>query len=365
MVLLAVVRPFVIMGLRILSFLLFLLTLLAAYGGRVNPEYLWIPSVLTLAMPYFVIATVLVTVAWFCFGRWITGAVGVLTLMFCWSPVSTAVPLNTSRPAKDNTRTFKLLTYNAIHGVDQEHPEDTASQRTFRYILDSGADIVGLQEVIDFNDPVEIPSLASGTLRDSLFKVYPYRAGTSGSDLKALSKYPIRQINDWYTHALYEVQTPWGKLHWINMHNISFNLTDEERKVMREVVSIKDTEAGLKEVNGSLKQKLKHGFTSRAANVSRLRELLDEISGPVIVSGDFNDVPESYSYRLLKGADLSDAYSQTSFGPLITYNRHGFWFHLDQVLYRENPVRALSVEKGRLRSSDHYPLMAEFEWLPQ
>lgn len=362
MILLSIIKPFVRLGLKILSIVLFVLTLVSAYGGRVNPEYFAYPSILTLALPYFAIATALVTVAWFCSGRWITAALGVGTLVLAWSPITTAFPLHCSKSPEVESRTFTLLTYNTVHGWDQEHPEDPYSPRTFRYILESGADLVGLQEAVDLNDKNEIPSLEGG-LRDSLYKAYPYRAGTWQSDIKVLSKYPVKMIKEYYTYTLFEVSMPWGKLHWINMHMTSFDLTDEERHVMREVVSVKDTEAGLREMNGSLKDKLKNGFVKRARKAAELRELVESTPGPLIVSGDFNDVPESYAYRLLRGDDLSDAYTETSFGPLVTYNRHGFWFHIDQVLYRPDPLKALKLEKGRLRSSDHYPLMVTFEWL--
>ncbi|MDE6338665.1 MAG: endonuclease/exonuclease/phosphatase family protein [Muribaculaceae bacterium] len=359
---LTIIKPFVRLGLKILSFVLFVLTLVAAYGGRVNPEFFFVPSVFTLALPYFAIATALVSVGWFCSGRWFTAGLGVATLLVAWGPVSTTFPLKFPRSPADESRTFTLLTYNTVHGWDQEHPDDPGSQRTFRYILDSGADLVGLQETINLDDPREIPSLEGG-LRDSLYKAYPYRAGTKGTDIKVLSKYPVKLIDEYYTNPVYEVTMPWGKLHWINMHMTSFNLSNEERKVMREVISVKDTEAGLREMKGSLKDKLKAGFVARAKRVSDLREVIESIPGPLIVSGDLNDVPESYAYRLLRGTDLCDAYTETSFGPLITYNRYGFWFHLDQILYRPNPLKALKVEKGRLRSSDHYPLKVEFEWL--
>lgn len=46
---------------------------------------------------------------------------------------------------------------------------------------------------------------------------------------------------------------------------------------------------------------------------------------------------------------------------MITYNKHLFWFHIDQILYR-GAIRPLSVKKGSLKSSDHYPLTAEFEF---
>ena len=61
------------------------------------------------------------------------------------------------------------------------------------------------------------------------------------------------------------------------------------------------------------------------------------------------------------GKDFEDAYAQTGFGPMITYNKHLFWFHIDQILYR-GAIRPLG-EKARLKSSDHYPPpTAEFEF---
>lgn len=361
---LPLVKPIFRMIFRILSFILFILTLISAYGGRMNPEYLMLPSVLTLALPYFAIATIIVTIAWLCAGRWFTAAIGVLVLVAAWQPISTAMPLHMSKKAEYPDRTFKLLTYNILHSWDQEDPEMKSGNRALRYVLDSGADLVGLQELVNYDNPEEVLKF-NGPLRDSLFTIYPYRAGTDASDLKVLSKYPVKLISDNYTHALYEVTLPWGKLHWINVHLISFQLTDEERMVMSEVLSVKDTEQGLKEMKGSIREKLKTGFTKRAECAREVRELIESTPGPLIISGDFNDVPESYTYRILKGDDLADAYTETSFGPMITYNRHAFWFHIDQILYRPNPLLALSVKKGHIKSSDHYPLIVEFEWLKQ
>ncbi len=349
------------MILRISSVILFILTILAAYGGRINPEYLMFPSALTLALPYFAIATLTVTVAWLCTGHWLTAAVGALALVATWDPVTTAVPLHFPSEPTDKNRTFSLLTYNILHGGDQQDPQMKAGNRSFQYVLDSDADLVGLQEVIDIDDRYEVPGF-EGVLRDSLFRRYPYRAGTSNCDLKVWSKYPVRLIREYHTFSLYEVKMPWGRLNWINMHLSSFNLTDEERKVMREVVSVKDTEEGLRDMKGSIREKLKIGFSRRAERARALREVADGLTGPLIISGDFNDVPESYAYRIVKGNDLGDAYAETSFGPMVTYNRHGFWFHLDQIFYRTEFLKPLSVEKGTLKSSDHYPLLSEFEW---
>lgn len=356
---LPVVKPVVRIVLRIITFILYFITVLAAYGGRVNPEYMTLPATLTLALPYFVIASMIATALWFCAGRWITGGIGVAVIIAAWSPISTAFPVSFSKNADNPDRTFRVLTYNILHGLDQENPEMTEGNRSFRYILDQDADLVGLQELVNIDDKAEVK--IEEALLDSLKMKYPYRAGSPWtSDLKVLSKYPVKLLEESGLFSLYQIRMPWGKLNWINMHMTSFQLSDEERGVVREIM--KDTRQGLQEMKGSIRGKLSDGFRERAQGARRLREVLDRYPGPMIISGDLNDVPESYAYRTIRGDDFADAYQETSFGPLVTYNRHGFYFHLDQILYRPEFMDALSVTKGRLKSSDHYPLTAEFEW---
>lgn len=357
------------MALRIVSFILFALTIIAAYGGRVNPNYLMEPSALTLLLPYLAILTMLVTVAWLCCGRYITAAVGVLALVASWGSVSTVIPLHGSQDPSPGSKTFKVMTYNILHGDDQQNPDTPSGNRSIEFLIESGADIVCLQEMI-YMDSGEIHNFTP-SLRDSLFKAYPYHAGSTALDNKVLSKYPIRLLNrktysdeadaDYFRYSFYEIEIEGRKLNLVNMHFRSFMLSKNERNVMKDIASIKNMKKGVDEMKGSIRQKLRYGFIERAHNVGVLRRALDKIQGPLIVCGDLNDVPESYAYRLMRGTDLRDACVETTFGPMITYNRHAFWFHLDQILYR-GPLKALSVTKGKLKSSDHYPLTAEFEF---
>lgn len=364
---LPIIKPIARTGLRILSIVLFILTIAAAYGGRVNPEYLPYCSWLTLALPYFAIATMIVTVIWFGYGKIFTGALGVIALILSWGPISTSVPIHFPSKPVDENRTFKLLTYNILHGVDQTQNQTDSlgllqeGNPTIEYIINSGADIVNMQEFADLND-YEIPNLSQ--YMDTIRKIYPYRIEEWVTDRKVFSKFPISAIkfDKWYD--IYKVHTTWGNLTLINMHLPSYSLTDDERQVVKEIVSVKKTEDGLRELKGSIREKLNESFKIRAGIARELKEDIEQIKGPLIVAGDFNDVPESYAYRTVVSSGLADAYSQTSFGPLITYNQHGFLFHLDQIFYRQDPLKALKVTKGTLKCSDHYPLMAEFEWLP-
>lgn len=370
---LPVVKPIARTVLRIASFVLYALTLLAAFGGHISPAFITFPVFFVTAMPYFVIATTIVILLWLACGRWVTAGIGIFTLFLAWSPITTALPLNFSKSPDPGAVTFKVMTYNILHGDDQEKGNDVPGNRSFEYVINSGADIVCLQELNYLEDPNEVHNLAE--FRDSLLKAYPFQAGSFHQDTKVLSKYPIRLLNqeaffgpadnpgDNYWFSAYKVTIKGRELTLVNMHLISMSLSNEERNIVKDIAKGKGKEA-MGELKGSIMNKFHRNTMYRAELASRVRRAIDKVNGPLIVCGDFNDVPESYCYRILRGDDMHDAYVETSFGPLVTYNRHAFWFHLDQILYR-GPLKALSVEKGRIRSSDHYPLTAEFEFTNQ
>lgn len=134
---LPLVKPILRLAALIASIIVYAVTILAAYGGRFDPDFLTIPSVLTLALPYFAIASLLITVAWFVCGRIFAGALGVLAIIASWGPVSTACPLSGSKKPTPGAQTFTLMTYNIIHGWDLENKSQTGN-RTMEYIINSG-----------------------------------------------------------------------------------------------------------------------------------------------------------------------------------------------------------------------------------
>ncbi len=363
-----IVSPLIRTICRIASYALYLITLISAFGGYVNPGVSSIPGALITVFPYFLSLTLIVIVAWLACGRLITAGIGVLTIILAWSPITTVFPLHSSSAPTPGAKTFRLLTYNILHGDDQEKGNDAPGNRSFEYIIESGADIVCLQEMINLNDPNEVHNLDS--FKSRLDSIYPYQVGDTRIDTKVLSKYPIRQIPserffgsqaDPTRFTAYSVQIKGHELTLINMHLNSYALSEKERDLVKDLASVKNSKAGINELKGPLASKLRNNLLIRWDRVQTMRDAIDNVSGPLVICGDFNDVPESYCYRLLRGEDLKDAYVETSFGPMVTYNRHAFWFHLDQIFYR-GPLKALSVKKGRIRSSDHYPLVAEFEF---
>lgn len=363
-----IISPFFFLTMRILSIIVYGVTIIAAFGGRINPEYFTFPSLLCLALPYLAILSILLIIFWALCRKIFFCGLGIATIVICLTPLSISFPLGTSREAQGNGQIFKIISWNVLHTQDIRQP-DYPGNRAIEFIIHSGAEIVCLTELRSFNKK-EIHNLTSN-LRDSLFDVYPYHAGINESDIKVLSKYPVERLEKFKIDEggncrfdLFKINFPSNKQLVIAMvHLFSFGLSKEERNVVTEINSVETAKSSMKELKGSIREKLRIGFRKRAEDATILRSQLDDIplDIPLIVCGDFNDVPSSWTYNIIRGDDLRDAYAETNFGPGVTYNLHAFYFHIDQMLYR-GPIEALKLTIDKINSSDHYPLIGEFQF---
>lgn len=366
-----IISPLLRTAARVLSFMLFALTALAAYGGYIPPHIWAFPSLLTLGLTYLAILSFIVAVIWLVCRRFITGGIGIATLLLCWTPLSQAVPMHFPAKAKPGEQTFTLMTYNTLHFEDYENPGHKGT-RGLRYLLHSGADIICTQELYRWDlaaDSVEVPNRA---LLDSIMAVYPYGYADNINDVTVISKYPVRKIsgidsissNKW-NYGLFDVNIKGRHITLVNVHMTSFDLNKEERKVLTGMNSRRGINKGIDELKGSLRAKMSDRFRRRAENAVMLAMSLRNVEGPVIICGDFNDVPASWTYRTFIKEGFRDAYVDTNFGPTFTFNRHLMYFHLDQILYRGG-LRPLNVKRdSKIKISDHYPLLAEFAFTPE
>ena len=360
-----IVGPVFRLVMRCVSIVVWLLTIASAYGGRCNPEYLTIPSVLCLALPYFVTLSIILIAFWVLQKRIVFTALGVLTIVACGAPITRVMPLGHSKDATEGAQTFSIMSWNVIHTRDIRKP-DWPGNRAVEYMVNSGADIIALAELNNFSSQELVN--ASPALIDSLNRIYPYKAGLTNKDIKIMSKYPVERTGvtnqSDYGEArfdFFKVSLPGHPLTVAMVHLYSYDLSEEERQVVTDIKSVNTAKSSVKEFKGSIMQKLRNAFRQRAENARELREEIDKTSGPLIVCGDFNDVPNSWTYDIVMGDDMRDAYTETNFGPRHTYNLHAFYFHIDQMLYRGD-IEALSLKVGKINSSDHYPLLGTFEF---
>ena len=361
-----IVKHILKQGFRILSWVLYLLTLVTAYGGYFNPDWWTLPAIGVLFFPYFAMATLVVSAVWLFARKFIIGSIGIGVLMACGPTFSAALPLRFENSPGNKSRTFKMVTYNCLHLTDLQNP-DAKLNRSLHFLIHSGADFICLQELYDFKNPTLYAKYPAQI--DSLLKIYPYYSTDNKREVEFASKYPFEQLTVKLPDGLkygsvtaYRLEIDRQPLTVVNVHLSSYQLSEQERNIITEAKSKQGLKASLREFEGSVYQKMKSAFSMRAKVSKAVAEYADSLPGNVIICGDFNDVPGSWTYRNFTKRGFEDAYAQTGFGHLITYNEHLMYFHIDQILYKGDLV-PLRVKKERINTSDHYPLLAEFEFM--
>lgn len=351
-------------------------TVFSAYGGFFDPYEVPVAALALMVLPALLITGIIVAVIDLIFWRKAAILIAASWLVSL-PPLLVFCPLNISSPVigeQKNDTTFTVLTYNIIHLWDthEDHKEYDRNP-TLQYILDTDADIVNLQEIavadLDPNGWRPKREKVTKAQVDSLKAKYPYRF-YKPNIAGFLSKYPVEaeelpiQVDSMPNIRLFKVNINGHQIHFYNVHLKSIGLSDDDKQFYRELYDVpadeREIKREIKEAKTKLVSKLASAFRARTREARILRQCIDSVSGPVIVAGDFNDVPGCYAVRTIMGDDLHDAYADAAFGPTITYHENRFYFRIDQILYRGPEI--ISINRGNCKSSDHYPMIATFRF---
>lgn len=356
-----------------------LVQLVSAWGGMFHPSHvpLLVP-LLTLAFPVVTLLTLLTLCVALLLRRWREAAIPVAALLMSAPMLWLTCPVHTSVPLTAEQETFKLLTIN-VQGMWQT--DTLRPDSTMAYILASGADVVMVQEFPhdDANRPFEQKCPAVKWLVPALDSIYPYRSHTN-DDVAILSRYPFTstpvgqplvgfETMDYYFHMrhhyamAYDVQMPHGRqLRVINVHLHSWTLTRQNKRILGGDTVGEMAERPHTPVYGlSTRQKLRRAFRLRAEEAHAVRQAIDRSPANVVVCGDFNDVPGSYVYRTVSGADMNDAWSAVGSGYAPTFMSYRFYVRIDHVLYRGG-LHPVSARCERAPRTDHRPVLVDFVW---
>ena len=348
-----------------------MVTVFSAYGGSFNPDERVIAAMAAMVLPLLLITGGLLFLANLFFDRRLS-----LILVAGWAISMPSIlvfsPMhiwNRTLNAEERERSFTLLTYNVLHLWDfrGENYPGVEQNATLDYILSTDADIVNIQE-LEFLKPDKQWKITQAQI-DSLQSRYPYRHIDAGLQLALFSKFPFDIVRLDFPKSksglidCFRLDIQGMEIHLINAHLKSIGLTPEDKALYKETFDLPENKTELKrelkEVKSQLLSKLATAFRIRAIQARTIREITDSIGGPFIVAGDFNDIPDCYAVRTIRGKDMHDAYADAAFGPTITYHGDRFYFRIDQVLYR-GPFKAVDIERGDIASSDHNPLLTTF-----
>lgn len=355
--------------------LLSIITLLAAYGGVVNPETSTIPAILAMTFPFWICLTVVTLLVDLIFKKAMAIIPGT-TIVLSLGPILNFCPLNLSHDKltpEEEARSFTFMSYN-VCGLNDfripTSPKDSISlyeeamsgmsNPTMSHVIRQNADIVCLQELWWTLKPNH--RVISPALLDSIFTEYPYRAMNKGNAV--LSKFPLYSIPDFNDPkslaVVAEIQGHRTLIICVHLQSIGLDSSD---KILYHEIT--EGEGGRKAISGArhkLLSKLSKAFRNRASQARQIRHKIDSIGiDNVIIAGDFNDIQDCYAIRQLVRDDFKSAFAMAGCGPVITYHDNRFYFQIDHILYR-GKLDAIGFKRDNFDRSDHYPVQARFLW---
>ena len=346
----------------ILTINLFVAVLLicCAYSPMLPAAQVPLLSLAGLAFPFVLAANLFFLVFWL-FVYWRYALVSIITFIICFAQIRAFFPININgRYPSENS--LKILSYNILsNNIDATNTN--AKNATIAYLEAADADIICLQEL----------QFATLKKRKELLKKYPYKSYNLSNEnqvaahhLGCLSKYPILSSKKIDLGSTSNGCTKYRILHEsdtivvYNCHLQTNGLQNEDKTTYKQLLKNPIEHINSKDTKDLIK-KLRDSAAKRADQADVIiADIKKESSSYIIVCGDFNDSPISYTCNRLK-RHLNDAYINSGNGPGISYNRHGMYYRIDHILH-SSQFKAYDCTVDRsIKVSDHYPIFCFLE----
>lgn len=333
--------------------------LLGVSAMYIKPSLWILPSFATLIFPFLAAANLVFLVVYAYYKRKYF-LISLLALLLSWPALVNTFSFQL--PAKKAENEFRLVSYNVrlfnlydwIEGIN-------AGNEILALIKRESPDILCLQE---FYSKAGERDLIDEIMQAGNYRQYycpGYNEGKSyGSAI--FSRYPISNYGNFSSDAsdntfvFADIEIYGRTLRMYSLHLASLYLSRDDYRFIDNMGenSRSETVKGL----GGIFKKMSYAYKKRPDETETILLHAENSDLPVVLCGDFNDVPVSYAYRKFS-ASFDDAFQEAGFGVGNTYRYRFLRFRIDYVFYNE-PLKALNFRVLREHYSDHYPVIVDF-----
>ena len=259
---------------------------------------------------------------------------------------------------KEDAESIKIMTYNV--GVFRDYKVKSRSVSDVKK---------SLIDLIEEQDPDVICLQESGKWPENTAAEFSKKIGYKYYKLNKIngnsyfSKYPLEDVSYFNNEMISKFAdikkvkiNKEDSFYLVNCHFNSFGISSEEIEYINDTKNIvKD-----KEIYGkSLITKLTSGFRLRTKSTQQLIGKLPDDDLPLVICGDFNDTPLSYTYNQMLNAGLKDAFITASRGIGKTYCGPLPLLRIDYFWYNDY-IDVVGYDRIKHTTSDHYPLLLSF-----
>lgn len=342
---------------RSFHILVFVATLLAYLSVYLSPATFWPVGFFALTIPFLLILNLLLLILYALRKRRVA-IFPLLALLIGYPYITASVAFRS--PTETTAPSFSVLNYNVRVFNIYAHlrPTPGTERAMLNWLVQEDADIKCLQEF--YNEDSSVTFNTTRTLHEQgeyQSFVRPSLVNRDGAEfgLAIFSRFPILQRgevtigdDEALQFAIFaDVKTPSGTVRIYNIHLRSMSIDENALNDQGKYLSIA--------------RKLKNGFTTRAQQVNGLLSHVQESPYPVVVCGDINDIPYSYSYFSLRH-HLMNAFEEAGRGFGFSYNGKLFFLRIDNQFFSDALRASRFTTYQDVGFSDHFPVKAEYSF---
>ncbi len=321
-------------------------TLFGLFGGNANPVHETAIAMIVYILPIFIIANIIILVFWLIRRRWHWAAIPFVTLLCSIPYIGTIYQPSFFSSDNEDASGFKIASYNvALFGreISGFKAEDILST-----MKGQSVDILCLQEYSEF----------SGDRNNTKSYMGYFTASAKGrDDMIIFSRFPIKDsgtiefghTNNSAMWADIDVNGKTMRVFNVHLETTGFNRT--LRKIAQQEFQGHHVENNA--IINTLYGNYTRGMVVRAGQANIVAEQIRNSKRSTIVCGDFNDVPYSYTYNVMKG-NLVDGFKECGTGFMNTF-REKKKVRIDYIFHDES-LKGITYYKQDLSYSDHNPV---------
>ncbi|MDR2813454.1 MAG: endonuclease/exonuclease/phosphatase family protein [Prevotellaceae bacterium] len=355
---------------RFVYAILLLLTALSAAGLAlsylsvyVSPERVWFLSFFGLLFAPLLLLNLAFLLLWVVLRKWpLLLPLAAVLLNLGFARTLAHLPLGKkSAPTEAN---LKLLSYNVnLFGLKRTYRDSSTYAQIADFINHEKFDVTCMQEFYvhaKVQSEQQFARKVPGLPYRSVY--YSRTRSNSRLGLATFSKFPI--VNQGSiafsstTNAAIFTDIALNATDTVRIYNVhlqSVRFGDKERDLLQSESFWHDSRNEHSRVLRSASGKLRSAFRIRAQQVDTISKHIRRSPYRVVVCGDFNDTPVSYSYHTMRG-NLCDGFMEAGRGLMSTFVSIVPSLRIDYILYSDH-FRSNICYCPNLSFSDHYPLV--------
>ncbi|MEN9685981.1 MAG: hypothetical protein RLZZ28_1767 [Bacteroidota bacterium] len=332
-----VFRRFTKSALIVINILIALLFWIACLSPYINPAHWWMNGFIGLIVPYLILVLLFFLLFWL-MAKPRMAWIPLLALAAGWQQINVVFAWHAGAgfARKKQDTAVRIIDWNvrSLNGISKNRditkliPNEIASS-----ILKMHPDIICLQEFNNASGADNIRLFSKEFKYHYFSRDYQRLNGTYQSGCIIFSKLPIidsGKLNFPVAESLIYADVLKGadtiRIFTTHLQSFKFKKSDYD-----DIEKIRDQDEESLSASRSVMRKMKLAFSRRGIQANMVREELNKSPYPFIICGDFNDVPNSYTYFHIKG-NSQDAFLKKGFAIGRTYIALAPTLRIDYIL---------------------------------